>query len=61
MQTNIGDEQVLMKLREAVAELMVRVSPEIYSDCATYENGKTILHAELLKVLCGLLKSALKF
>ena len=43
--TNIGDECVLMKLRGAVAELMVRVVPEMHSDYATCENGTPILHA----------------
>ena len=61
MQTNIGDEHVLMKLRGAVAELIFRVVPETCSDYATYENGKPISHAELIKSLHGILKSALKF
>ena len=61
IQTNIGDENVLMKLRGAVAELMVRVSPETHSDCVTYENGTPILCVELLKSLHALLKSALDF
>ena len=39
----------------------VRVAPEICSDYVTHENGKLILHAELLKALHGLLKSALNF
>ena len=36
VQTKIGDEHVLIKFRGAVAELMVRVVPEICSDCATH-------------------------
>ena len=35
MQTNIGDECVLMKLRGSFAELMVRVAPEMHSDYVT--------------------------
>ena len=51
MQTNIEDKCVLMKLRGAVAWLMVRVAPETHSDHTTCENGTPILHAGLLKAL----------
>ena len=53
---NIGNEYVLMKLRGAVAELMVRVAPETHSDYVTYENGTPMLYVELLKYLYGLLR-----
>ena len=59
--TNIRDEYVLMTLRGAVAEFMPRVAPETHGDYATYESGTPILHTELLKTTCVLLKSALKF
>jgi len=60
-QNKIVDEHVLVKLRGEIAELMVRVAPETHSDFVTCEKGKPILCAELLKVLHGLLKLALKF
>ena len=44
IQTTIGDEYVLMKLRGAVEELMVRVAPETHSDYITCENDTRILH-----------------
>ena len=61
MQTKLGDEHVIMKLRGEVTELMVRVAPDTRSDYVKYENGAPILCVELLKALCRLLKSALKF
>ena len=61
MQTNIGDECVLMKLRGAVAELMVRLAHETHSNCVSHENSTPMLHVELLKALHGILKSALNF
>ena len=36
MQTNIGDKHVIMKLRGASSELMVRVFPETHSDHMTH-------------------------
>ena len=50
-----------MKLRGEVAELIVRVGPEMHSDYVTYGNGEPNVCVELPKALCGLLKLALKF
>ena len=62
VQTDMEDgERVVMKLRGKLAELLVKVAPEVYRNYVTEENGKTVLYVELKKALYGMLKSALLF
>jgi len=50
-----------MKMRGKLAELLVKISPEIYRQYVTVERGQTVLYVELQKALYGMLKSALLF
>ena len=61
IQTEMEGEKVVMKLRGALAELLVKTAPELYSKYTTDENGRTVLYVELLKALYGCLMSALLF
>ena len=57
--TDIG-EILHLKLVGKIAELLVKVDPS-YSKFITYENGKTIMYAELSKALYGTLQAAVLF
>ena len=57
-----SDEEVLMKLRGKILELLVQLEPTMYQkDATTGPNGEPILYVRLLKALYGLLKLALLF
>ena len=57
-----NDENVLMKLRGKLIELLVQLEPTMYRKYVTTgPNGEPILYVRLLKALYGLLRSALLF
>jgi len=58
MQANI-DELVHVKFEGEIAELLVRVDPDLYKPYMTNENGKPVLYVELQKALYGTLQAAL--
>lgn len=55
------DEDIIMKLRGTMAELMVQVSPEFYRKYIVDHDGKAVLYVKLRKALYGTLKAALLF
>ena len=61
VQTDMEGERVVMKMRGKLAELLVKVAPEIYREFVTIERGQKVLYVELQKTLYGMLKSALLF
>ena len=61
VQTEMEGDRVVMKMRGKLAELLVKVSPEVYRNYVTVERGQTVLYVELQKALYGMLKSALLF
>ena len=55
-------DYVLMRLDGILAELMVKVAPNIYrKHVTTIAKGKPILYVQLEKAVCGMMKSALLF
>jgi hypothetical protein len=54
------EDKAIMRMRGKLAELMVKVAPEI---CTKYviinKKGETALHVRLLNALCGIMKAAL--
>jgi hypothetical protein len=51
-----------MRLDGILAELMVKVAPNIYcKHVTTIAKGKPILYVQLEKAVCGMMKSALLF
>jgi hypothetical protein len=56
------EEEVLMVLRDNLAELMALAAPEVYrKHIAVTKDGRTVLYVKLCKALYGCLKSALLF
>ena len=60
MQADI-DEVVHVKFEGEIAEMLVKLDPQLYRKYVKDENGKTVLYVELLKALYGTLKAALLF
>ena len=54
-------ERDIMKVKGALADMLVEIDPEFYGPYLTKENGVSVLYLEILKALYGMLKSALLF
>ena len=61
VQTEMEGDRVIMKMRGKLAELLVKISLEVYRNFVTIDWGQTVLYVELQKALYGMLKSALLF
>jgi hypothetical protein len=55
------DELVHMRLEGKMAELLIRIDPQLYRKYVQDENGKQVLYVELKKALYGTLRAALLF
>jgi hypothetical protein len=60
MQVDIN-EVVHVRLEGALAELLTKVDPVLYTEYLVQENGKTILYVQLDKALYGTLSASLLF
>ena len=57
-----SDEMVLVVLKDDMAEMIVKITPNIYrKHITTNSKGRPILYVWLQKMLHGLLRSALMF
>ena len=63
VQTDLNpDEMIVMRLRGRLAELMVKVAPEVYSKYVVYDNkGQMMLYVRLRKALYGIMRAAILF
>ena len=64
VQTRLEDDKdkAIMRLRGKLAELMVKVAPEIYTKYVIInKKGETVLYVRLLNALCGIMKAALLY
>jgi len=55
------DEEVRVWLVGKMAELLVKIDPDKYGPCVTWERGKMVLYVCLKKALYGTLQVALLF
>ena len=55
------DEVVHMRLEGKMADLLVRINPQLYHKYVVIENGKPVLYVVLKKALYGTLRAALLF
>ena len=54
-----NNERVLMKLVENFVDIMCEVNPE-HAKNVIYENGRKILHMEVLQAIYGCIESSLR-
>ena len=52
-------EREMMKFRGIFVEILCKIAPEACKGYVAHENGKKIACANMLKLLCGMLKAAL--
>ena len=50
-----SDEKIIMKIRGALVDMLVEMSPETYKDHVIYENNKKVLYVRMLKALYGMM------
>ena len=58
-ETDPGDDRVIMKVQGILAEMLVQISPETYSEYLITENGKPTLYLIVLKAIYGQLVCSL--
>ena len=64
VQTDIdrtGREKIIMKIRGALVDMLLKMDHELYEPYVVYERGDKILYVEVLKALYGMLEAALLF
>ena len=54
------DDKIIMILRGEIAELLVKIAPEIYSEYVEIEKGNKVLYVECQNKIYGTLKTALQ-
>ena len=55
------DELIFMRVDGKMAEIMVRIDPQLYNKFVVEERGKKVIYVELKKALYGTLRAALLF
>jgi len=63
VQTDIDQsgKKIIMKIREELVDILVDVSPEIYSNYVVQEKGQSVLYVQMLKALYGMMVSSLLY
>jgi len=51
--------KIIMKVRGDLVDILVDVSPEIYSNYVVQEKGQSVLYVQILKALYGMMVSSL--
>ena len=54
-------DRIIMKIRGALVDMLVDISPEVYKGFVSKENGTKVLYVEMLKALYGMLQSSLLY
>jgi hypothetical protein len=54
-------ERIIMKTRGPLVDMLVKLSPEIYSNLVQYEGKSKILYVLMTKALYGMLQSSLLY
>ena len=54
-------EQIIMKIRGPLVDMLVKIAPEVYTDYVREDNGKKVVYVKMLKALYGMLQSAILY
>jgi hypothetical protein len=54
-------DRIMMKIRGALVDILVEMSPETYKDFVVYEKGQKVLYVRMLRALYGMLISSLLY
>jgi hypothetical protein len=63
IQTEIknNDERVMMKIKGQLAEMLVKIEPEVYENYLIEEDNEKVIYVQVLKALNGMLQPSLLF
>ena len=54
-----GEDRIIMKITGVLADLMVKIAPDVYGGHIVYEKGTKVIYVQVLRALYGMLKAAL--
>jgi Reverse transcriptase (RNA-dependent DNA polymerase) len=55
------DERVMMKIKGQLAEMLVKIEPEVYENYLIEEDNEKVIYVQVLKALYGMLQASLLF
>ena len=63
VQTEMEDkeERIIMKIKGPLAEMLVRIEPEVYESYVIQEDNEKVVYVQVLKALYGMLQASLLF
>ena len=50
-----NDDEIIMKIRGVLVDMLIEMSPETYKNYVVYERGKKVLYVRMLKALYGMM------
>jgi hypothetical protein len=53
------DERVMMKIKGQLAEILVKIEPEVYENYLIEEDNEKLIYVQVLKALYGMLQASL--
>jgi len=56
-----GKERIIMKIAGVIVDMLVNISPDLYTGHVVYENGKKVMYVSVLRAIYGMLISAILF
>jgi hypothetical protein len=54
-----GDERVVMKIVGVLADMLVKLNPELYGSYMVYEKNRKVLYVQVMRAIYGILEAAL--
>jgi hypothetical protein len=61
LQTDLTDEEVILRITGHMADLLVEIDPEMYEPFVVQEGKEKVLYVQLLKAMYGILRAARLF
>ena len=55
------DEKIIMKIRGALVDMLLEISPETYSDYVIQEGKSKIIYVQMMKALYGMMKASVLY
>ena len=57
--TKNGNKRIIMKITGRLVDVLISITPEVYSGYGVYENGENVLYIIVLRAIYGMLISAM--
>ena len=56
-----SDEKIIMKIRGALDNMLLEISPELYTDFVLQEGKGKVIYVKILKILYGMMKASVMY